>query len=223
MSVKGFFGPAVRVATRLTLLLLMPILLIRARPYDSSMLRAALMPAGCAPPCFMGLRPGETTLKEAIRFFERLPHAHFVVQRPVDFNVSDDTAILYWRQDGSPINGSLNFDDGQLREIMVQGLHLYEIWLALGEPDSGQMAMELIDTGSPSLFSRPTAHIVYYSGYKMRVQTSSTCLDFWRQLAYVMIGQSAVPQAALQGPALAQQRQVACEQERAFLRILHEG
>jgi hypothetical protein len=214
---------AVRAAGCMTLLLVTPILLIRAQPYDNSALRSVLMPDGCAPPCFMGLRPGESTLNEAIRFFEQRPNAHFVLQRPVAYNVSDDTAVLYWREDGSPINGSLSFEKGRLMELMVQGLQLQEIWLALGEPDSAQMALELIYTDGTNIFSRPTAHIGYYRSARMRVQTPSTCLAFWQQLSYIVIGQTAVPDSVIGGPTLAQQRRAACEQERAYLRIIRAG
>jgi hypothetical protein len=212
-----------RVVIALTLLFMLPILLIRAQPYNASLLRSALLPEDCAPPCFMGLRPGDTTLSEAIHFFEQRPNVHFAVQRSVVYNVSDDTAVLYWREDGSPISGSINFEKGQLMELMVQGLELHEIWLALGEPDSGQMAMEMIYTDGANVFSRPTAHINYYHNQQIRVHTPSTCLAFWQQLSYVVIGQSVAPDSVSGGPTMAQQRQAACEQERAYLRIIREG
>lgn len=213
-----------RLAVSLTLLLVTPILLIRARPYDASPIRDALLPpAGCAAPCFMGLRVGQTTLNEVIHFFEKRPRAHFVVQDPILSNVGDHAAVLYWREDGSKLNGSFNFADGVLVELTVQGLELHEIWLALGEPDGHQMATELMYVGEASYFSRPTAHIGYYSSSQMRVQTPSTCVLFWQQLAYVVIGKTAVPDKTGFGPTLAQQRQIACQQEQAYLRLIRAG
>ena len=220
---KGIIILAARAAGCLSLLLLTPILLIRVQPYDASLLRSALLPEDCAPPCFMGLRPGNTTLSEAIRFFERRPNVHFAMQRPAAYNLPDETAVIYWREEGSPISGAMNFEKGQLMEVMVQGLELHEIWLALGEPDSGQMAMEMIYTDSTNVFSRPIAHINYYHNQQIRVHTPSTCLAFWQQLSYVVIGQSAAPDSVSGGPTMAQQRQAACEQERAYLRIIREG
>ncbi len=41
-------------------------LLIRAQPYDDRELRQLLLPAGCPAPCFMGIRPGETSMEEAL-------------------------------------------------------------------------------------------------------------------------------------------------------------
>jgi len=43
------------------------IFLIRAQTYDDVELRTFLTPPeGCSAPCFMGIRPGETTVGEAI-------------------------------------------------------------------------------------------------------------------------------------------------------------
>ncbi len=48
-------------------LLLLPVLLIRAQPFDEDTLRAVLTPPeGCYAPCFMGIVPGATRAEEAI-------------------------------------------------------------------------------------------------------------------------------------------------------------
>ncbi|MBA3869058.1 MAG: hypothetical protein H0X30_07885 [Anaerolineae bacterium] len=56
---------------RLTLLPLIiftaVLLLIHARPYDDHELRELLLPEGCPAPCFMGIRPGVTTMDEALK------------------------------------------------------------------------------------------------------------------------------------------------------------
>jgi hypothetical protein len=46
------------------------LLLIRAQPYDDHDLRQLLLPEGCPAPCFMGIRPGVTTVVEMIEFLE---------------------------------------------------------------------------------------------------------------------------------------------------------
>jgi hypothetical protein len=46
-------------------------LLIRAQPYDDSDLRALLLPSDCESPCFMGIRPGITTMDEAVTLLEK--------------------------------------------------------------------------------------------------------------------------------------------------------
>ncbi len=45
-------------------------LLIRAQPYDDHELRALLMPDDCEMPCFMGIRPGVTTVDEAVKLLQ---------------------------------------------------------------------------------------------------------------------------------------------------------
>lgn len=60
-------GLVMRQAVLFVVVLIVPVLLIRAQPYDDRPLRALLTPAsGCAPPCFMGLQPGRTTIWEAL-------------------------------------------------------------------------------------------------------------------------------------------------------------
>src|SRR5882762_8583233 len=41
------------------------LLLIHTQPYDDHDLRQLLLPEGCPAPCFMGIRPGVTTMDEA--------------------------------------------------------------------------------------------------------------------------------------------------------------
>jgi hypothetical protein len=53
-------------ALLLAALLVLPVLLIRAQPYDAQEVQALLTPPeGCPAPCFMGIRPGVTTVTEA--------------------------------------------------------------------------------------------------------------------------------------------------------------
>jgi hypothetical protein len=58
-------------------LILLPLLiftaalvLIRAQPYDDHELRQLLLPDGCPAPCFMGIRPGMTTVDEAMQLLQ---------------------------------------------------------------------------------------------------------------------------------------------------------
>jgi hypothetical protein len=55
-----------RLMLPLTVVLALPVLLIRAQPYDSREVQSLLTPPeGCTTPCFMGIRPGVTTNIEA--------------------------------------------------------------------------------------------------------------------------------------------------------------
>lgn len=51
----------------LTMLCVLPVLLIRAQPYDDHEVRRLLVaPRDCTAPCLMGIRPGVTTAKEVM-------------------------------------------------------------------------------------------------------------------------------------------------------------
>jgi hypothetical protein len=57
---------SLRFMSVLTALCLLPVLLIRAQPYDDHELRTVLTaPEGCPAPCFIGIRPGVTPDEDA--------------------------------------------------------------------------------------------------------------------------------------------------------------
>jgi len=45
-------------------------MLIHAQSYDDHELRQLLLPNGCPAPCFMGIRPGVTTVEETLKLLE---------------------------------------------------------------------------------------------------------------------------------------------------------
>lgn len=47
------------------------LILIHAQPYDDRQLQELLTPENCPAPCFMGIRPGVTTSKEALAILQR--------------------------------------------------------------------------------------------------------------------------------------------------------
>ncbi len=50
-----------------------PLILIRAQPYDDYDLRQLLLPDNCPVPCSMGIRPGVTTMEEALAILKSNP------------------------------------------------------------------------------------------------------------------------------------------------------
>ena len=205
-----------RLAIGLTLMFLLPILAIHTRPYDGRVIRALLLPpAGCAAPCFRGLRPGYTTLSEAMAYFQGRPEIYFFVERssPVQ-----DTALLNWRDTWTGYSGALHFIDGRLVELTLSGLHLDQIWLALGEPNGTQMADEMIYIDEQRFILRPTVNIGFYTANEFRLNFASACPDFWDQSAYITMGQAVVPEKLNNAVSLGEQRQIVCEKERALRR-----
>lgn len=63
-----------RLGFLLTLCAVVPVAIIRAQPLDNHDLYALLTPhADCPAPCFMGIRPGDTSLDEAILALQQHP------------------------------------------------------------------------------------------------------------------------------------------------------
>jgi hypothetical protein len=112
-----------RWALLLSGLWLLPVLLIRAQPYDPSALRAFLTPPeGCPAPCFMGIRPGVTTVAEAFAILDE--HPWLVPGSLKDFGVN--TGFSWWWADAAPswidraTRPQLHTYDGEVNDIIVQ-------------------------------------------------------------------------------------------------------
>ncbi len=69
------------------------LLLIPALPYDDHVLRELLLPEGCPAPCFMGIRPGITTMDEAVAILEANSWVEQIEKEPVG---SIDTVKWTW-------------------------------------------------------------------------------------------------------------------------------
>src|SRR4051794_14092484 len=67
----GIMKPLIRLAILLIVLFTAVLLLIHAQPYDDHELRQLLLPEGCPAPCFMGIRPGVTTMDEALELLKK--------------------------------------------------------------------------------------------------------------------------------------------------------
>jgi hypothetical protein len=135
----------------LTVLCILPVLIIRAQPYDDHELRAFLLPPeDCRAPCFMGIRPGVTTAREALDMLNN--HAWvetvWIENNPLTegaFNYHpDQPAELSWSWERTAprwinINtrGWLSFRRGYVNTMVVDThLRFGETLLILGKPDN---------------------------------------------------------------------------------------
>jgi hypothetical protein len=122
----------------LSSLFLLPILTIRARPYDDSELRTLLAP-DCPAPCFMHIRPGVTPLLEAIDILE----THEWVSAVNHSGPENPTQIIWWVwSDKRPafidplVPGRLNVIGGTADRIRVDMNVSYgEMALIVAMPD----------------------------------------------------------------------------------------
>ena len=69
------------------------IILARAQPYDDRSLRQILLPDDCAAPCFMGIRPGITTVNEALEILRSSGWVSAVQKQP-----NSNWIIVRWNQ-----------------------------------------------------------------------------------------------------------------------------
>lgn len=128
----------------LSLGFMMPILLIRAQPYNDDGLRRFLN-AGedCVPPCLMNVLPGTTPLYKA--HLDLLAHEWIASVESNEYALLGEPTSIRWAWNGqqpaffpSTGRGSVFSRDGIIvDEVQVEaGLPLGGWWLALGPPDT---------------------------------------------------------------------------------------
>lgn len=134
-------------ALAFTALLLIPVLLIQAQPYDGRELRAFFTPPeDCPAPCFMGIRPGNTPADEVYRTIRD----HAWVSRLFDnTSIADDggipgvTGTIFWEWSGAQpewidptVRGQVRVRRGVAQYLLVQTrLQLGDVRLTLDTPD----------------------------------------------------------------------------------------
>jgi len=121
--------------------------LIHAQPYDDSELRAVLTPPdGCPMPCFMGIRPGVTTLEEAGLILTT--HSWVRGVRAFYNSRTGETTMLQWAWNGSQpdwIDGSkpayvYGGESHTILSLTIEtAIPFGDLWLGLGKPDRGAL------------------------------------------------------------------------------------
>lgn len=128
------------------------LLLIHALPYDdyqARVLHDLLSPEGCPAPCFMGIRPGITTSKEAISLLK----ANAWIADVVPINTENPYQIWWiWSQNAPaflrntptnpnfPVNGEVDSNGQYVSNIMfTPGATLTDIALIWGIPHESQL------------------------------------------------------------------------------------
>jgi hypothetical protein len=128
------------------------IALIRSQPRDDDALRAFLSPpAGCPVPCFIGIRPGETTLEDAVAILS----THDWVD---DVEVKDGGMVRWHWAETNPgwldtsADNWIRTDDGRVVYVGVATrVTMGDLWLALDQPLHGVVVGGL-EGGEPFAF-----------------------------------------------------------------------
>jgi hypothetical protein len=182
---------SVRVAILLAVVFALPLFAIRALPYHD-LVNAALVFENCSPPCFLGIRPGVTTMPEAVS----LIGAHdWVANGPDDFPSFIKDAIRHgaviprtvieWRWnetvpewiDGVQ-RGTVTVEDTDVLNVSIETrLSLGEIVLAFGDPDESWYI------ASNSANGRRFEYIAWYALERMLITTEGSC-PMWHYYNY---------------------------------------
>lgn len=129
------------------------LVLIRAQPYqDGGLSDFLLPPEGCPTPCFMGIRPGVTTMEDAIAILQA--HEWVAEVSSTAYNRLGLQRIEWrWRGDSSPLlepdpiprsGGRLIADEGvvQYMELLTR-IRAGEAWLILGKAQNYTSLLQL--------------------------------------------------------------------------------
>lgn len=137
----------------LAALLTLPILLIRAQPYDSAPLRAFLFDADCSAPCFMGIRPGTSSADDVYRILRE----HAWVDSVLDYTQTADevgrpgiSGEITWRWSGAQpawiddsVQGRLRLQRDVVSWMNIRTrIALGDVRLLLAQPDWEQFVIE---------------------------------------------------------------------------------
>jgi hypothetical protein len=143
--------------------------LIRAQPYDDSMLRAMLTTSDtCTLPCWQGIEPGVTNLHDALIALERSEWVAEVTRGSLG-----NQHTWWWRRDllnkvrrePQYLNVS---DEGIAESISMSSVApLWDLWLIFGVPDDVTVA----DMGSGEVL-----YILAYDEPQVHLLTLSDCL-----------------------------------------------
>ena len=167
--------------------------LTRARPYDAAPVRALLdAPNGCESPCWSGIRPGVTTLDEAVTHLRANPWVRSITPQ-ISPRTRPASGAVVWTWNGtqpfsvdSQLGGSLAIQGGVVTRITLPTrVTVGETWLALGPAARGRVT----HAGYP--YER---YDVDYLGYPERgltvqviVERPVTVTSFWSAPATYII------------------------------------
>ena len=156
---------------------------IRAQPYDGRAVRTFLLPEDCTIPCFMGIRPGETTPQQALH---QLRSTDLI--RYVGISESLETVAWFWNEKHSTL-----MDDTQIPALFydrdeVSSISLYTR-IRLGD-----LLLELERTGNHRVAIRQTVPYnsynvdLYYFGKGYVLNAIVNCHSFWTQPIRLILG-----------------------------------
>jgi hypothetical protein len=178
-----------RVAIASSILFACCIALIRAQPYDAADLRALLTSESCSAPCFMGIRPGVTTMDEALELLRTSEWVRYI--RHIDLASATLTYSggIRWEWSGrQPSWIDARHDswiwmiENRVDYITIRTrVSLGDIWLAYGAPNSGTVFSD-VDARLPTIY-----YEAIYPRDHMFVTVGGVCpiRNYWSEAALI--------------------------------------
>jgi len=120
------------------------LMLIHAQPYDDHELREILLPEGCPAPCFMGIRPGVTSVDEALRLLENNKWVGEIYKQNLNYSAVTWTASLSApdNMDRNQHNTLVFFRDKVSALALWASFRLGDIRIIFGPPDLEDLGMD---------------------------------------------------------------------------------
>jgi hypothetical protein len=164
-----------RISTPIFAVLVAAMLLIQAKTYDDSGLRTFLSaPGGCDAPCFMGIRPGETTVAEATLILQEHPWVDAI---DINFDIDAREGNLAWKWSGQQPpqirperEGSLRICDSLICSVSIPTrIPFGDFLLTFGQPDAGALRSFVDQQGTMVL------HIAAYEALQFNIRSRNFC------------------------------------------------
>lgn len=190
-----------RILLPLIILFAAVLLLIHTQSDDIHKLLGLLLPADCPAPCLIGIRPGVTTVEEAVKILEESEWVTNIQPKYTEFDRSEQNlswGFIYWDwKDNAPFwkdhnprhqfgisPGSMQIVSGIVSEVTVStSFTVGSIQVGLGNPvfyrTSTSIGLGVFCTPSPCpptlKLRRPLQHEFYYPFNAMVVGSSGNC------------------------------------------------
>jgi hypothetical protein len=207
---------------------MLPMTLIQNQPYDSGLLTSLLTPTqNCPTPCFLGVRPGETTVNTAGALLLSEPAVRFSMYSD-QFNVHNAHQRIEWeyRQPNRVVHGNMYVEDSIVRRVTIYDIPLAEVWLSIGQPDLSYeiSGSQISPTGQ--VIDSPVMHVSYYTDWDVRVDVMAGCANLWRddvQMNVTANGSSLKSDPSLRESDMIDFRQQTCRALRYNQRAMSTG
>jgi hypothetical protein len=176
-----------KVVPPFTLLFASMIGLIHARPFQDDRLEAFLAaPPGCPAPCWQGIRPGTTTVSEALDILQAHPWIDHVIITE-RYGATRDGFIGWAWSAGPPApidrraGGAMWVEDDIVRSVRIPTTIAFgALWLRFDRPQRGSFSLAL----DARAMDHVVIHYAAYPDFNFVAWNEVSCplrlADFWR-------------------------------------------